>query len=104
MSANKRQRILIVGGGFAGLRALFHLSRIDGLEIIVLDPRETSLVKPALPEVALSGKSVENVAFRSSPSFAALALVSSGRAWTESLLRNAVSCSATEQPWSTTIC
>jgi len=67
MLANKRQRILIVGGGFAGLRALFHLSRIDGLEIIVLDPRETSLVKPALPEVALSGKSVENVRFPLEP-------------------------------------
>lgn len=62
-----KRRLVILGGGFAGLRALFRLSEIDDLEIVLVDPRSTSLMKPALPEVALFGKSVEHVRFAIEP-------------------------------------
>jgi len=57
------RRVVILGGGFAGLRALYRLHGIDGIELVLVDPSPTSLVKPALPEVALGGKPVGHVRF-----------------------------------------
>ncbi len=55
-----KQQILILGGGFAGLRALYGLSEQleDRVNLTLIDPRSTSLAKPSLPEVALAGKPI----------------------------------------------
>jgi len=59
-----RPRIVIVGGGFAGLRALHRLSSLHTqAELVLVDPRTTSLARPALPEVALAGKPVDHARF-----------------------------------------
>jgi sulfide:quinone oxidoreductase len=59
-----RQRIVILGGGFAGLRALYRLRDLtEQAEIVLVDLRATSLSRPALPEVALAGKPVEHARF-----------------------------------------
>jgi sulfide:quinone oxidoreductase len=64
MSAT-RPKLVVLGGGFAGLRLLFHLYRIA--EITLVDPRPTSLAKPMLVEVALAGKPVEHSRFPLAP-------------------------------------
>jgi sulfide:quinone oxidoreductase len=58
-------RVVILGGGFAGLRALHHLARHASVTLV--DARESSLAKPALPEVALAGVAVERARFRLAP-------------------------------------
>ncbi len=60
---SKRKRIVILGGGFAGLRFLYNVNRDlrDLIDITLIDERSTSLEKPSLPEVALSGKDVSLV-------------------------------------------
>ncbi|WP_456391528.1 NAD(P)/FAD-dependent oxidoreductase [Nitratifractor sp.] len=59
---SKLKKLLIIGGGFAGLRALYKLSDYDyHFEITVVDRHDYSLERPALPEVAIEGKSVEKV-------------------------------------------
>jgi len=64
MSAT-RPKLVILGGGFAGLRLLFHLHQIA--DITLVDPRPTSLAKPMLVEVALAGKPVEHSRFPLAP-------------------------------------
>jgi len=57
-----KKQIIIMGGGFAGLRAYYHLIKEKKhLDITVIDKREKLLEKPALPEVAYTGKSVNHV-------------------------------------------
>ena len=59
-----RQTIVILGGGFAGLRALYRLRDLtEQADLVLVDLRATSLSRPALPEVALAGKSVEHARF-----------------------------------------
>lgn len=60
-----RPKLVILGGGFSGLRLLFHLHRVA--EITLVDPRPTSLAKPMLVEVALAGKPVEHARFPLAP-------------------------------------
>ncbi len=56
------KKVIIIGGGFAGLRALYRLSEYDyHFEVTVVDKSKTSLEKPALPEVAFDGKDLEHV-------------------------------------------
>ncbi|AFH47884.1 Sulfide:quinone oxidoreductase SqrE [Ignavibacterium album JCM 16511] len=58
------QKIIIVGGGFAGLAFLYKVIKeipSKNLDITLIDKRNTSLEKPSLPEVALIGKDVEKV-------------------------------------------
>ena len=57
------KKIIIIGGGFAGLRFLYNLRKhMDGqFDITLIDERKTSLEKPSLPEVAMEGKSVSKV-------------------------------------------
>ncbi|MFC4588488.1 NAD(P)/FAD-dependent oxidoreductase [Sphaerisporangium corydalis] len=49
-----RQRVVIVGGGFAGFTAARHLSRIakGAVEIVLINPTDYFLYLPLLPEVA----------------------------------------------------
>lgn len=56
-----KKRLVILGGGFAGLRAVYHLHTLDELDITLVDARNNSLEKPSLPEVALAGKPVQHV-------------------------------------------
>lgn len=60
-----RPKLVVLGGGFAGLRMLFHLHRV--MDVTLIDPRSTSLAKPALPEVALAGKPVDHARFPLAP-------------------------------------
>jgi len=60
-----RPRLVILGGGFGGLRLLFHLH--DLAEITLVDPRPTSLAKPMLVEVGLDGKPVTHARFPLAP-------------------------------------
>jgi hypothetical protein len=64
-STTTQQRIVILGGGFAGLRALspLHDALDDRVALILVDPRETSLARPMLPEVALAGRPVAHARF-----------------------------------------
>jgi sulfide:quinone oxidoreductase len=60
-----RPKLVVLGGGFAGLRMLFHLHRV--MDVTLVDPRPTSLAKPALPEVALAGKPAGHARFPLAP-------------------------------------
>ncbi len=55
------KKIVIIGGGFGGLRAFYRLYKNKAVRITVIDKRLTSVEKPSLPEVAFSGKHVEDV-------------------------------------------
>jgi len=59
-----RPTVVILGGGFAGLRALYRLGSLaDQADLVLVDARQTSLARPALPEVALAGKPVDHARF-----------------------------------------
>lgn len=63
-TSSGRQRVVILGGGFAGLRAAYRLGSLtEQADLVLVDPRATSLSRPALPEVALAGKPVEHARF-----------------------------------------
>lgn len=56
------KKLVIIGGGFAGLRALYKLSDYDyHFEITLIDSNNFSLEKPALPEVAMENKDESEV-------------------------------------------
>ncbi len=62
MNTDKLKRVVIVGAGFAGLRALYRLSEYSyHFEIIVVDKNDYSLERPALPEVAMEDKHIDSV-------------------------------------------
>lgn len=57
-----KKRIIIMGGGFAGLRAYYRLTQHKhDFDIKVIDKRKQLLEKPSLPEVAFAGKPVSGV-------------------------------------------
>ncbi len=59
---SKIKKLVIIGGGFAGLRALYNLSEYNyHFEITLIDKSEYSLEKPALLEVAIEGKDKQDV-------------------------------------------
>ncbi len=62
---NHCPRVLILGGGFAGITAMQNLKKVlgDKIDVIICDNRETSLNKPRLPEVAMDGEPVKHVRF-----------------------------------------
>ena len=51
------KKILILGAGFAGLHIFYKLRHLIGkkIDVTVIDSRSHSLLKPALPEIALEG-------------------------------------------------
>lgn len=57
------KKMIIIGGGFAGLRFLYNLNKhmAGQFDITLIDERKTSLEKPSLPEVAIEGKGVSKV-------------------------------------------
>lgn len=63
-------RIVILGGGFGGLTVFHHLKKLmadQAVAITVVDERESFLVKPSLPEVALGEKDISDVIFSLQP-------------------------------------
>lgn len=62
-------RVIILGGGFAGLRLLYrlHAALRDRIELMLIDERGTSLAKPVLPEVAFAGIPVDHARFPLQP-------------------------------------
>src|ERR1700756_4758941 len=65
MSAQKKTRILILGGGFAGLHAAMHLdetlARDPGIEITLVNRDNFFLFTPMLHEVAASDLDLTNI-------------------------------------------
>ena len=60
--SSKLKQLVIIGGGFAGLRALYRVQDYEyHFEITLIDKNDYSLEKPALPEVAIEGKSEDSV-------------------------------------------
>jgi NADH dehydrogenase len=55
-------RVVIVGGGFAGLAAARGLARLRGVEITLLDRRNHHLFQPLLYQVAMAGLSPAEIA------------------------------------------
>lgn len=57
-----RKRVVIIGGGFAGLNAAKRLGRSRELEITVVDRRNYHLFQPLLYQVAMAGLSPAEIA------------------------------------------
>jgi len=60
-----KKRIIIIGGGFAGITAMHALKKQLGheVDVILIDYRPNTLNKPRLPDVAIRGESVEHARF-----------------------------------------
>jgi sulfide:quinone oxidoreductase len=60
-----RKRIVIIGGGFAGITAMHTLKKLlhHSVEVVLIDYRVDTLNKPRLPDVALKGENVEHVRY-----------------------------------------
>lgn len=57
-----RKKVVIVGGGFAGLNAARRLGRAPEVEVTVLDRRNHHLFQPLLYQVAMAGLSPADIA------------------------------------------
>jgi len=62
VSEPPRQRVVIVGAGFAGLNAAKRLGRSRELEVTVIDRRNYHLFQPLLYQVAMAGLSPAEIA------------------------------------------
>jgi len=62
MVESSSKRVVIVGGGFAGLNAAKRLSRVRGVEVTLLDRRNHHLFQPLLYQVATAGLSPADIA------------------------------------------
>jgi NADH dehydrogenase len=63
LSKSARKRVVIVGGGFAGLNAAKQLSRRGKqLDVVVIDRRNYHLFQPLLYQVAMAGLSPADIA------------------------------------------
>ena len=60
-----KKRIIIIGGGFAGITAMHSLKKQLGhkIDVTLIDYRSNTLNKPRLPDVAIKGESVEHARF-----------------------------------------
>jgi NADH dehydrogenase len=59
--ADKR-RVLIVGGGFAGINCATRLGNVDGVDVTLVDRRNHHLFQPLLYQVAMAGLSPADIA------------------------------------------
>ncbi|QQE78219.1 NAD(P)/FAD-dependent oxidoreductase [Alicyclobacillus sp. SO9] len=60
------KKLVIIGAGFAGLTVFHHVSAWkdwEEVDVTVIDERETFLLKPSLPEVALGEKDIRDITF-----------------------------------------
>ena len=58
----KKKRVVIVGGGFAGLNAAKKLGRHREIEVVLIDRRNHHLFQPLLYQVAMAGLSPADIA------------------------------------------
>lgn len=58
----QRQKVVIVGAGFAGLNAVRALAKNDDLDILIIDRRNYHLFQPLLYQVATAGLSPADIA------------------------------------------
>ena len=56
------KKVVIVGGGFAGLNAAKKLGRCRGVEVTLIDRRNHHLFQPLLYQVATAGLSPADIA------------------------------------------
>ena len=61
-STDAKKRVVIVGGGFAGLSAARGLARERGVEVTLIDRRNHHLFQPLLYQVAMAGLSPAEIA------------------------------------------
>ena len=59
---NKRQRIVIVGGGFGGIELAKKLSKQE-VDVIILDKHNYHTFQPLLYQVATGGLEADSIAF-----------------------------------------
>jgi NADH dehydrogenase len=59
---SERRRVVIVGGGFAGLNAARQLGAAAGLDVTLVDRRNHHLFQPLLYQVAMAGLSPADIA------------------------------------------
>src|SRR6185436_9219651 len=56
------KRVVIVGGGFAGLNAAKGLGGVEGVEVTLIDKHNHHLFQPLLYQVAMAGLSPADIA------------------------------------------
>ena len=59
---SSKKKVVIVGGGFAGLNAAKSLARLQDIEITLIDRRNHHLFQPLLYQVAMAGLSPADIA------------------------------------------
>lgn len=62
MEKNSKKKVVVIGGGFAGLAAAKDLGKDPNLEVTVLDRRNYHLFQPLLYQVATAGLSPADIA------------------------------------------
>ena len=62
MDGKERTRVVIIGGGFAGINAAKGLGSRSGIEVVLIDRRNHHLFQPLLYQVAMAGLSPANIA------------------------------------------
>ena len=77
------KKVVIVGGGFAGIHAARQLGRREDLEVVLLDRRNHHLFQPLLYQVAMAGLSPADIA---APIRSMLAGVRNVRVYVEEVL------------------
>jgi sulfide:quinone oxidoreductase len=63
-------RVVILGAGFGGMTVFHHIvpwAKKEQVQLTVIDERETFLLKPSLPEVAMGEKGIQDVTFAVRP-------------------------------------
>lgn len=61
-SKSDPKRVLIIGGGFAGLNAALELGSVQGVEVTLVDRHNYHLFQPLLYQVAMAGLSPADIA------------------------------------------
>lgn len=62
MSVKKAKRVVVVGGGFAGVNCAHRLGNRRGIEVLLVDRRNHHLFQPLLYQVAMAGLSPAQIA------------------------------------------
>ena len=65
MSEQKRNktRVIIIGGGFAGLQCARKLNNVEGIDVLLLDKLSYHQFQPLFYQVATAGLEASNISF-----------------------------------------
>lgn len=61
--ASKLPRVVVIGGGFGGLKLVRKLAKTDKFQIVLIDKRNYHTFQPLLYQVASSGLEVDSIAY-----------------------------------------